>query len=140
MESENATDEELIQQAEDLGLLDAGGYGSPEPEKKDGIFRFFRDVLKFPESWKVGNLKDVEIGQSKLSIRSLLELGQYAEKEGLNEVADYFVERANIVGSTTMGRKGFFLQTSITNIKKEQKIREPMPEKKRWIGGKKSEA
>ena len=116
------TDEEL---AEKMGvnLEDVGSYGSPEPEKKDGIFKFFRDVLKFPESWRVGNLKDQEIGQSKLSIRSYLELSQYAEKEGLNDIASYFTDRANIVAATTMGRKGFFLQTAVTQIKKEMKLK-----------------
>lgn len=131
----------LLQQAEDLGIdtsefEDEPGYGSPTPEIKETIFRFFRDLLNFPKSWKVGNLSNVELGQSKLGVRHYLELAQYAEAEGLNIVADYFRGKADIVSSTSMSRKGFLPQLFVTQIKKEQKLKEPLPEKKGWFAKK----
>lgn len=139
MASEDEELEELQEEAKALGIdldsLDSEtSYGSPKSEKKEGIFKFFKWVLQFSESWKVGNLNNTEIGQSKLSIRSYLELAKYSEVEGLDNVSKYFIDRANIVAGTSMGRKGFIAQLFVTQIKKEQKIKEPAPEKKRWFG------
>lgn len=113
-------------------------YGNPEPEKKDNIFRFFKFILGYDKSWKVGNLNNEEIGSTRLPVRSYLELGRYAKAEKLDLVEDYFIDRANIVAETTMGRKGFFVQMAQTNIKKEGKFKESEP-KKRLFGGKKND-
>lgn len=136
LEKLKAEAEALGIDTDDLETL-SGDYGSPKPDKKDNIFRFFREVLKFPESWKVGNLLNSEIGQSRLTVRSYLEIARYAEQEGLDIVSQYFVDRADIVSSTSMGRKGFLAQLFVTQIKKEQKLKEPRKEKKGWF--KKSE-
>ncbi|KKM70766.1 hypothetical protein LCGC14_1437330, partial [marine sediment metagenome] len=42
-----------------------------------------------------------------------------------------------IMASSSMGRKGFMAQNFVTQIKKEQKIKEPAPEKKGFFGSKK---
>lgn len=138
-------EEELTQLEEELKALEeleeTGGksYGSPTPEKKDNMFKFFREVLTLKESWKVGNLKDEEIGKSRLGVRSYLELAQYAEAENLDLVATYFTGKADIVSAPTMGRKGFMAQLFVTQIKKEQTIKEPSTKKKLWFGGNKDE-
>lgn len=108
-------------------------YGSPKPEEKDNMFKFFREIIHLPESWKVGNLKDEEIGKSELSVRSYLDLANYADAENLDIVAKYFTKKADIVAAPTMGRKGFMAQLFVTQIKKEQKLREPTPQKKGWF-------
>lgn len=117
-------------------------YGSPSPEKKEGVYKFFKEVLNYLDSWKVGNLKDEEIGKTRLSIRSYLELSQYSDAEGLYIVSGYFKGKARIVSDPTLGRKGFFLQTVVTQIKKEQKLKEPSQKKKGLFfgGGKKDES
>lgn len=143
-------EEELTALEDELAELESlspesekSSYGSPFSEKKDSIFKFFKEVLGFQDSWKVGNLKDEEIGKSKLSVRSYLELAQYASAEGLDVVGDYFKDKARIVSDPTMGRKGFFLQTAVTQIRKEQKIK-PLEQKKKGLfgmgGGKKDES
>ena len=106
-------------------------YGNPSPEEKDSFFKFFRDILDFKEPWKVGNLKDTEIGPPKLSIRANLELSQYSEAEGMELVSEYFKEGARIVAAPTMGRKGFIAQLAVTQIKKEQKLKTPDEKKKK---------
>lgn len=132
-------EEELKKLEEEISALstdetDLTGYSSPEPEKKESIYKFFREILTFKDAWKVGNLADQEIGKTALSVRSLLELSQYAEAEGLDLVSGYFRTRAELTSATTMGRKGFFPQIVVTNIKKEQKLSEPKPKKKKWFG------
>ncbi len=134
--------EELEEQLEELELESQSkgttDYGSPKPKDKESMFKFFKFILSLPESWKVGNLKENEIGLSDLSIRSYLDLGLYAEAEGLDIVSLYFRNQARIVAEPTMGRKGFMPQLFVTNIRKEQKLKEPT-QKKKWFGGNKDE-
>ena len=140
-------DEELEQleaELEDLEALTPEGkksYGSPSPEKKDNIFKFFREMLDIKETWKIGNLKDEEIGKTRLGVRAYLELSQYADAEGLEAISKYFTGKAGIVSDPTMGRKGFFLQTAVTQIKKEGKLKDTSQRKKGLFfgGGKKDE-
>ena len=143
----NEGDEELDQLEAELKALEdmtetgKSSYGSPTPEKKENIFKFFGEILKLKESWKVGNLKDEEIGKSKLGVRAYLELARYAKAEELDLISEYFTDKADIVAAPTMGRKGFFLQTTVTQIKKEQKLKEPSQKKRPlWFGGKKDES
>jgi len=140
-----ATEEEQLEELEEelkkleyLSKDSSLSSAYPEPEKKDNQFKFFREILHLPESWKVGNLKDEEIGKSKLGVRSYLELAQYSEAEGLDQLEKYFTGKADIVAAPTMGRKGFLAQLFVTSIKREQKIKEPSKLKKGWFGGKKN--
>ena len=143
----NNAEEELEELEAELEKLEAleetgkSGYGSPTPEKKDNMFKFFREVLNLKESWKVGNLKDEEIGKSQLGVRSYLELAAYAEAENQDLISKYFIKKADIVAAPTMGRKGFMAQLFVTQIKKEQKLKEPSQKKKGLFfgGGKKDE-
>lgn len=140
-------EEELEQLEEELAELEALGesgnknYGSPSPEKKDNMFKFFREVLTLPESWKVGNLKEEEIGKSRLGVRAWLELAAYADAEKQDLIKDYFIKKANIVAEPTMGRKGFMAQLFVTQIRKEQKVKAPEQKKKGFLfgGGNKNE-
>ena len=132
---EGMTTEELENIAEQQMEAMNESYGSPEPERKDSVFKFFEKILKLAESWKVGNLHDTEIGQSKLSVRGNLEIAQYCKAEDLMEVSEYFTKRAEIIASTSMGRKGFLAQLFVTQIKKEQKLKPPMAQKKKLFGG-----
>lgn len=127
-----ALEEELQELAEGNQL---SSYGSPEPEKKDGVFKFFREILGLDESWKVGNLNNTEIGQPRHSIRKLLRIARYTNKEGLDEVSKYLRLEAAEIAATSMGRGGFLPQLFVTQIKKEQKIKEPTPQRKGFFGG-----
>ena len=141
----NESDEELEQLEAELKALEAvdtsgkSSYGSPDPEKKENIIKFFREVLSSKESWKVGNLKDEEIGKSRLGVRAYLELAAYAEAEQQDLISKYFIQKANIVSEPTLGRKGFFLQTVVTQIKKDQTIKTPQKKKSFLFGGKQDE-
>lgn len=128
--------EQHLEELENLDSKDNLNYGSPEPEKKENMFKFFKEIINLPESWKVGNLREEEIGKSKLGVRSYLELEKYSTAEGLDLVATYFRDQAKIVAEPTMGRKGFMSQLFVTNIRKDHKVKEPTAQKKGWFGGK----
>ncbi len=131
--------EEQLRQLENTDNSDISSYGSPSPEKKENIFKFFKEILSFPETWKVGNLKDTEIGDFRYSIRKSLRMSRYAKAEGLNRVSDYLNSEAVDVAAVSMGRKGFLPQLFVTQIKREQKLQEPKNIKKGLFGTKKEE-
>ncbi len=142
-----ATEEQLKELEEELQQLGidhqeeiAEKYGSPDPEKKESMFKFFREMLNFVDTWKVANLKDAEIGQSTLSVRSYLELGLYAGAEKMDIVSEYFESKARILAATSMGRDGFFPQIVVTNIKKNQTVKEKPKSSGGLFGGKKDES
>lgn len=110
-------------------------FGIPDPKKQEGMFKFFDKILHLPESWKVGNLKDEEIGRSTLSVRSNLELAAYLREEKWDQVAAFFTTQADIVAAPTMGRKGFMASLFVTQIRKDQSVKQPTAKKRSWFGG-----
>ena len=128
-------EEEIARIEEEIKKLDNIDYGSPTPEKKEGIFRFFREILFLKDTTRIGNLLNTELGQARLGVRHYLELGAYAEVEGLDTVAKYLRGKAEIITSTSMSRKGFWAKLFVTNIKREQK-EAPKEQKKGWFSKK----
>ncbi len=133
-EEEMPTDEELDEMIEkDL----PEGYGYPEQDKKDSIFKFFREILHTKDSKKVGNLTDAEIGTASMGIRNYINIAAYADAEGLNIVGNYLRAKGETIAATSMSRKGFLAQLFVTQIKKEQKLRSsPSEIKKGWFARK----
>lgn len=116
------------------------GYGFPEQEKKDSIFKFFREIWKSDDSRKIANLTDQELGKVRRGVRHYLDIADYAEVRKLPKVARYLQDKAETILATSMSRRGFFLQTTVTQIKKEQKLGAPLIQKKPWFSlGKKQE-
>lgn len=132
MDSEIEALEEELKKLEDKDT----GYGSPSASQKDNMFRFFKHILTMKDTTRVGNLAERELGVAKLGVRHYQEIANYAGVEGLHQVEDYFINRANIMTATSMSRTGFWSKLFVTQIKKEQKIKEPEKGKKRWFGGK----
>ena len=106
---------------------------------KDTVFKFFREILVSKDSTKVANLDNRELGQLDLSVRSYLEIAKYLEAEGLDKVQKYMEDKAEIIARTSMSKKGFWSQLFVTQIKKEQKLKESEPKKKWLFSGKKEE-
>lgn len=132
MANEEVTDAEIEKLEEDLKKLEDKdtSYGSPSASQKDNLFKFFRNILTMEDTTRIGNLTAQELGISNLSVRGWKRIGHYAEAEGLNLVADYFKEEAEIVSSTSMSKKGFWSQLFVTQIKAEKKIKDKSLEKK----------
>lgn len=134
-------DEEIKKLEDDIKKLDSVGYGSPDPPKKEGIYKFFKEILLSRDSTKTANLSSTELGVAKIGVRHLQEIANYAEAENLPIVADYLRDKAEITLSTSMSKKGFWSQLLVTQIKKETKMKDiETVKKKKWWGGKSKEA
>ena len=132
----NAEEEELKRLEEELKKLEEPtSYGFPEAEKKENIFKFFKEILSLKDTTRIGNLGSSELGTTKLGTRHFKEVGLFADVMGLDKVALYLNNRAEILSSTSMSRKGFWAKLFVTQIKKEQKI-EPKEVKKGWFSKK----
>jgi len=141
MSQEDLTSEEVDNLSDDeIKELMEGDYGYPKAPEKDNLYKFFREVLKSQKSHKVANFSEAEMGVMKLPVRGYMEIAAYARAEGLSEVAKYLDEKAEILAATSMGRKGFWAQLLVTQIKKEQKVPIGLPQKKNWLGKPKVEA
>lgn len=137
MNEEDLTEEEIEQLQE---LTGQQGYGYPKPPKKEDVFTFFKHILGLKKSDKVANYTNVELGTLRLPARAYLDIASYAKSEKLDTVAEYLENKAEIIAGTSMGRKGFFTQMAVTQIKREQKIKPPEEKKGGWFSGnKKSE-
>ena len=124
--TEDSTDEieQLKQEASELGIdinSNQEEWTPPNPEVKDNIYKFFRDVLKEKDSTRIGNLKDDELGRAKKSVRALNNISEYANIEGLPLVSDYIKNKSLNITSTSMSRKGWFMSLTVTQIKREHK-------------------
>lgn len=128
----SSDEEELKQLEEELKKLESMDYGSPEKEKKESIFKFFKEILFLKDTTRIGNLSNTELGECRLGVRHFLELSNYATAENLDIVSKYLKNRAGIISSTSMSKKGFWPQLFVTQIKKEQKIVHKQPKKSFW--------
>ena len=136
------SDEEIKQLEEELKKLEDKdtSYGSPTAVQKDSLFKFFRDILTLKDTTRVGNLSAPEIGLSRLSVRGNKHIARYAEAEGLDIVKDYFGDMSNILTESSMAKKGFFLQTVVSQIKIEKKAQHKSDTNKKWFAKEKVEA
>ena len=107
--------EAIKAEAEALGLDTSGSdnppimdYSSPSPAVKDNIFKFFREILHIKDSTRFGNLSDIELGKSRMGVRYYKTIALFADSQGLDLVAQYLMDRAEIVTSTSMSKKGWF--------------------------------
>ena len=116
-----------------VDVSDSDIKSAPSTETKDSLYKFFRDILNLKDSKKVGNLDNHELGKTILGVRHYYHIANYAHTEGLDVVADYLKDEAEIVVATSMSKHGFLAQLFVTQIKKEKKEKEPEKLKKRWF-------
>lgn len=120
-----ASDPELEQLEAELAALESGdnneGDFSPDPPKKDSTLVLFRELIKSKSSTKFGNLTSIDLGKSKMSVRDTLDIALYCDKEGLDDLGQYFRDKAEIVLSTSLSHKGKLIDNIVTQIKKEKK-------------------
>ena len=137
------TDEELAQLEEELAQIQSGteenadAYGSPSLKKKDSTLVLFRELIKADKSTKFGNFDTTELGKPRINVRDQLDIAGYFDGEGMEQMGDYFRNKAEITFSTSMSKKGWFGNLIVTQIKKEQKVsKEPSDQVKKNIFGK----
>jgi len=105
------------------------GYGSPESEKKETFLSFLKGIISLDDSTKVSNLANEELA----SVRIAKKIAQFALVFKWDKVAEYMNEQAEITLSTAMSKKGWFMDKSITQVRKVERTTgsiHPTPQKK----------
>ena len=106
------TEEMTEQQAQDVLRQMAEG--------KQSIYAIFAKVINEKQkTTKVGNLNELELGQSKLPLRTYLELGLFCEDiVGDTEFSEYFTKMGAIQTDSSLSKDGFLMKLLVT-MKKE---------------------
>ena len=146
--------EELVDEAEDEleqgqeisdGQEEQYDYGTnPSMKQQDSIYKWFWKVVQLgeidklsPETLKlikVGNLQNKEVGETNISVRDALNLNHLGNIFGHPKFGAYFGAKAMITSSTSMARKGWFMDLSISQKKVRERSRNDSSssEKKGW--------
>lgn len=131
-DSQEVTEEQLEQYDE----------GFSTGKKKDDAFSFFFKVLRLMDPYRlirVGNLDKAEIGEHGISIRDSMNLANLGKIFHHKKFGDYWQQRAIINTASSMSRKGWFMETTISQKKVRQRERSSTstPFEKSRIFGKK---
>lgn len=113
--------------------MNYGGY--PKPEEKNNIFTFFKKIISMPNTTRVANLNNEELGLAKVPVRTLLNLSLYCEEVGLSGLGSYFKKESLILSDTSLGREGFIPKLAVTS-KREMEARTKLfsdKQKKTWF-------
>ncbi len=87
-------------------------------EQKSNIQSFFTKVIQNPETIRIGNVTEEELGSPKVPIRTFKELQLFCKDIYLDESwADYFSEMAEIVTSTSLSKEAILLKLAVTQKK-----------------------
>lgn len=135
---------EDIELLKKLGLINEedklDNTGFPEPPSKEGIVKFFRDILKLEDNESInrsGNLREEELGGLPLNVRTYNNLARYAEAEGMTEVADYLKKKSQITINTSLSRKAKLLELFVTQKKVSRTMGSPKRQVKQGLFGNK---
>lgn len=126
-------DQEYIDAAEDQldeadeiqeGQLDTYAVGTyPEQKQQENIYNWFWRVVNLgkPEKVvKVGNLTAQEIGIANISVREAINLSNLGIIFNHKIFGEYFATLAKVTAATSMAKKGWFMDLSIS----QKRVRE----------------
>ena len=105
----------------------ANDYGTPEAPSKDSPYKFLREIINSKDSRKTGNVSSNELGKPKMGIRPTLKIARYAKAEGLDHVASYLQDLAEVDLSTSSSKDGFLSKLFVTQIRKTGDERSSRP-------------
>lgn len=104
--------------------IDQFGVGTfPEVKEQQNLFQWFWRVVNLGEPHKivkVGNLSMREIGEANISVRDAINLANLGKIFGHPIFGNYFADLAKTTAATSMAKKGWFMDLSIS----QRKIRE----------------
>jgi len=131
--------EDDYEQSQDISDAQAEQYESVQPRssREDNMFTWFRDIVKQNKPFrlsKVGNLNNAEIGEHVISMRDAMNLAHLGHLFNHHTFGNYFATRAKITSATSMSRKGWLVETSISQrkIRERNKNSSGTGEKQKW--------
>lgn len=93
------------------------GYGYPEPEEKNNMIAFFKDIIRSKFNAKTGYLKEEELGVSRHPVRTLMKVSNFCNIMDMSPIGKYFEQKAQIILATSLSREGFLDVLSVTSKK-----------------------
>ena len=89
----------------------------PYQKKKDDLFSLFTKVWKAPDSSKVGNLNNQELGVLNISVRDAQRIALLAEVCHHKKFGEFFNKQAEIILKTSASKKGWFVELFVSQKK-----------------------
>ena len=102
------------------------------PKATENILTWFWKIVGLKDSTKVANLTDTEVGAAPLTVRGLQRLAlvsQYLNEDGVQK---FFKDDAEIVLATSMSRKGWLVEQSISTKKQTTRARTRSAGQQQW--------
>ena len=110
---------------------------APDQPSKESTLKLLNEVRNESRNEihrisRTGNLEQKELGSLPIDVRHNLSIANYAESEwGENNIASTYLNRkAEIILSTSLSKKGFFLNLAVTQRKINKTMGAPIREEK----------
>jgi len=133
MDNEEIGEEEIgdesmdeFEQGQDLSDEQLQSYETTSPQQRQETtaqYNWFWKVVGLNKPFrlaKVGNLSNPEIGEFGISMRDSMNLAHLGHLFGHHKFGNYFATKSKIVSATSMARRGWFMDLSIS----QKKVRE----------------
>ena len=131
---DKTSDEELA----DLVKMISGT--TPVPDEKHNVFTFLTNVAVSQDTTKLGNLKEEELGNPSLPLRSDKSLSLWAgEVMENNFLESFFLKEAEITTSTSLSKDGFLTKLAVLSKKEIADVTKPKKLNRGWFRSKKEE-
>jgi hypothetical protein len=114
-EQEEAQDNFYDEQRELWEEQTGGNY--PAARKPESLFGLFKNVWRTTDSSKIANLDKTELGSLGISVRDAQNIAYFAGFLGHTGVKQYFNKMGEITLSTSMSKKGWFVELFVTSKK-----------------------
>ncbi len=129
--------EDEFEQGQDLQDAQLEQYEATFPQAKvePSIYTWFWRVVRLNKPFKlakVGNLDKQEIGEHLVSVRDSMNLAHLGHVFGHSVFGNYFATRAKIVSATSMAKKGWFMDLSISQKKVRERARKSSSNQQGW--------
>lgn len=89
----------------------------PQRRKQDSLYTLFQKVWKAPDSSKVANLNNVELGRPLMSVRDAQYLTLLGNTFHHKKFAKFFGNSSEIILATSASKKGWFTELFVSQRK-----------------------
>jgi len=93
------------------------GYDYPRAKESESLYHLFHQVLKLPDSSKVGNLDKTELGLLNMSVRDCQRIALLANSLGHHLFGTFFRLQGEIILRTSASKKGWFTELFVSQKK-----------------------
>ena len=129
--------EDIEKQAEELteeekeALKQYLGVGANVPDEKQNVHSFLNRIATSQDTTKTGYLKDSELGNPTLTLRTFKDLALISDKIIDNELfKEYYNAKAEILTATSLSRGGFLAKLAVLQKREMADVTKDIPEQR----------